>query len=493
MKFDNILKILGILLVVYSITMLPPILVDYLYDNGEYPSFIATFVLINLFGLMFWIPNRNAKKELRKRDGFLIVVLFWTILSLLSALPFILASNPYMSGVNALFESVSGLTTTGASVIPNLDQLPESILYYRNQLQLLGGMGIIILAVAILPMLGIGGLQLYKAEMTGVSKDNKLAPRITQTAKMLWGFYVFLILLCILAYLLAGMDPFNAICVAFGTVSTGGYAPHDASIGYYNSRTIEMICSVFMILGGINFSLHFLALRDKTLTHYFRDPEGKSYLIYIAICIMITVVSLLAYELSSYTFVEIQNNFSDIFYDSVFHVVSISTTTGFVTSDGFARWPSFIPFFIFYLGIIGACTGSTSGGLKFMRILLLRKQGAQEIKQLIHPQGKFYIKYGDQLLDTKVTNGVWGFLASYLAIFIVLILLLVADGNDFVTAFSAVGCGFSNIGQSLGNYIDSFSDADNFTKLVVSFAMLLGRLEIFTVLVLFSPYFWNDT
>ncbi len=493
MKFDNILKILGVLLMVYSLTLLPPILVDYIYDNGEYPSFIVTFVIINLFGLIFWIPNRKAQKELRKRDGFLIVVLFWTTLSLLSALPFILASNPYLSGINAFFEAVSGLTTTGSSVISNLDELPESILYYRNQLQLLGGMGIIILAVAILPMLGIGGLQLYKAEMTGISKDNKLAPRITQTAKTLWGIYVFLILLCILCYLLAGMNAFDAICVAFGTVSTGGYAPHDASIGYYNSRTIEMICSFFMILGGINFSLHFLALRDKTLMNYIKDPESRGFLIYIIICIVITIIALFIYKLNSYTISDIQSNFFEIFYDSIFHVISIATTTGFVTNNGFAGWPSFIPFFILYLGIIGACAGSTSGGLKFIRLLLLHKQGAHEIKQLIHPQGRFYIKYGENILDTTISNGVWGFMASYLAIFVILTLFLVADGNDFVTAFSAIACSMGNIGQTLGAYIPSFADADFSTKLILSLAMLLGRLEIFTVLVLFSPYFWNDT
>lgn len=483
MKYSNILKILGLLLMVYSITLLPPLLVNFLYNESEHWAFISTFAFLNILGLVIWLPSRFSERELRKRDGFLIVVLFWSILSLLSALPFMLATNPQLEFVNALFESVSGLTTTGATIITNLDELPHSILYYRNQLQFLGGMGIIILAVAILPMLGIGGMQLYKAEMTGISKDNKLAPRITHTAKMLWGIYLALMLLCMASYVLAGMDPFDAVCVAFGTVSTGGYVPHDASIGFYNSRLIEGISMIFMLLGATNFTLHFIALRDKAFFVYFKDQESRVYLIYLFISLVIIVTTL-------YYFSGV--NFQDKVLDSAFHIISMATTTGFVTSDGFALWPTFVPFLIFYLGIIGGCAGSTSGGLKIIRMLLLHKQGAHEIKQLIHPQGRFFIKYGEQILTTKVTNGVWGFMASYLAIFIALTLLLVANNHDFVTSFSSVATALSNIGPGLGEFVVNFSAGDNFSKLVICMAMLLGRLEIFTVLVLFSPYFWND-
>lgn len=493
MKFGNILKILGILLMVYSITLLPPILVDFIYHDDEYRAFIYTFFLLNIIGFTIWLPNRSGTKELRKRDGFLIVFLCWTILSVLSSLPFILATNPGMSVVNALFESVSGLTTTGATVISNLDELPYSILYYRNQLQFLGGMGIIILAVAILPMLGIGGMQLYKAEMTGIAKDSKLAPRITHTAKMLWGIYVTLLLLCIASYMLAGMDLFNAVCVAFGTVSTGGYVPHDASIGFYNNRFIELVSIVFMTMGGINFSLHFIALRDKSIKCYFQDQESMAFLKIILIFAALITVGLLYYEMSSFTLEELRVNFQSIAMDSLFHVVSLSTTTGFVTSDGFGYWPGVFPFIVFYIGIIGACAGSTSGGLKIIRMLLMHKQGLHEIKQLIHPQGRFFMKYGEQILDSKVANGVWGFMAAYLAIFIFLTLLLVADGNDFVSAFSGVATAMSNVGPGLADFTANFTSADTFTKLILSFAMIMGRLEIFTVLVLFSPYFWYDT
>lgn len=493
MKYSNVFKILGVFLMGYSVTLLPPIVVDFIYDNDEFRAFVYAFVVINILGAAFWLPNRNSSKELRKRDGFLIVFLCWTTLSILSAIPFILATNPGLSAVNALFESTSGLTTTGATIISNLDELPQSVLYYRNQLQFLGGMGIIILAVAVLPMLGIGGMQLYKAEMTGVAKDNKLAPRITHTAKMLWGIYVTLMLLCMASYVLAGMDVFDAICVAFGTVSTGGYVPHDASIGFYNNRTIEAISIVFMLLGGINFTLHFLALRDKTLGNYLKDQESKVFLIYIFFFWVLITSSLLYFKLSDYSLETIKANSIDVALDALFHVISMATTTGFVTSEGFGFWPSFVPFLIFYLAIIGGCAGSTSGGLKMIRMLLLHKQGAHEIKQLIHPQGRFFIKYGDVILNNKVINGVWGFMAAYLAIFIFLTLLLVADGNDFITAFSGVASGLSNIGPALADFTTDFATADTFTKLVISFTMILGRLEIFTVLVLFSPYFWYDT
>lgn len=499
MRYSNVLKILGLLIMVYSITLLPPLLVNIFYEETEHMAFASTFLFMNMLGGAIWFPTRNSARELRKRDGFLIVVLCWSILCIVSALPFMLATNPQLDFVNALFESVSGLTTTGATIITNLDELPRSILYYRNQLQLLGGMGIIILAVAILPMLGVGGMQLFKAEMTGVSKDNKLAPRITHTAKMLWGIYVALMLLCIAAYMLAGMEPFDAICVAFGTVSTGGYVPHDASIGFYNSRVIESISLVFMILGAINFSLHFMALRDKTVRNYFKDQECFIYIIYLFLC-WVLVSAVLLWLSRGFALFQLNpfgqqglDNISDIILDSLFHVVSMATTTGFVSSNGFASWPSFVPFFIFYLAIIGGCAGSTSGGLKMIRMLLLHKQGAHEVKQLIHPQGRFFIKYGEQILNNKVTNGVWGFMAAYLAIFIILTLLLISDGHDFVTAFSGVASGLSNIGPALGNFAIDFSGGDSFTKLVISFTMLLGRLEIFTVLVLFSPYFWNDT
>lgn len=492
MKYGNILKILGLLLMVYSATLWPPVLVNYIYNENEFSAFFDTFIALNTVGVLLWFPNRNSKKELRKRDGFLIVVLFWVVLSSLSAIPFILCGNTHLTFVNSFFEAVSGLTTTGATVITNLDELPRSVLYYRNQLQFLGGMGIIILAVAILPMLGIGGMQLYKAEMTGVSKDNKLAPRITHTAKMLWSIYIALILLCILAYLLSGMDLFNAVCVAFGTVSTGGYVPHDASIGFYNSRTIEAVSIVFMLLGALNFSLHFVAFRDISFKAYLRDQEARTFFLYLCCCWFIISISLFFYKLDELDPGFMYNNFKDVLLDSIFHIVSMATTTGFV-SGGFAYWPSFLPFFIFYIGIIGGCAGSTSGGLKIIRMLLLHKQGLHEIKQLIHPQGRFFVKYNDTILNNQVTNGVWGFMASYLAIFITLTLLLVANGNDFVTSFSGVATALSNIGPGLGGFTDNFAEADNFSKIVISFAMLLGRLEIFTVLVLFSPYFWNDT
>ncbi|NVK21703.1 MAG: potassium transporter [Kangiellaceae bacterium] len=481
MQSATIIRILGILLMIFSLTMLPPSLVALWYKDGGGNAFFVTFLLSLVTGLLLFIPRRKAKAELKIRDGFLVVVLFWTVLSLFGALPFLLSNQVDLTLANAIFESFSGLTTTGATVITGLDQLPHSILYYRQQLQWLGGMGIIVLAVAILPMLGIGGMQLYRAETPGPMKDNKLTPRIAGTAKALWYIYLGLTIACALAYWMAGMSPFDAIAHSFSTIAIGGFSTHDASIGYFDSNSIELICSLFMFIAGINFSLHFVASRRLSIRPYLKDPEFKSYLLILSIVILCCLIVLLSYGMFE---------FSDALVKSIFHTISIATTTGFATTE-FHLWPSILPVLLIFASFAGACAGSTGGGMKIIRILLLFKQGMREIKRLVHPNGVFLIKLGRDSISDRVVQAVWGFFATYVVLFVLLMLILLADGLDQVTAFSAVAACMNNLGPGLGEVALNYNGLSDLSKYVLSFAMLLGRLEIFTLLVLFTPTFWR--
>ena len=481
MQFATITRILGLLIMLFSLTMIPPSVVALIYQDGGGSAFVLTFFLTLIFGFLIYFPKRKAKSELKVRDGFLVVVLFWTVLSLMGAVPFLLLDKLNLSLADSVFEAFSGLTTTGATVISGLDQLPHAILYYRQQLQWFGGMGIIVLAVAILPMLGIGGMQLYRAETPGPMKDNKLTPRIASTAKALWYIYLGLTIACAVAYWLAGMTPFDAIAHSFSTVAIGGFSPHDASIGYFDSSSIELIASLFMFLSGINFSLHFMSVRRLSLTPYFKDPEFKGYLFLLSSITLICFAVLLAYD---------RFNFSEGLVKSIFHTVSIATTTGFASSD-FSAWPSFLPVLLILTSFAGACAASTGGGIKIIRVLLLFKQGFREIKRLVHPTGVFLIKLGKTSVNDRVVQAVWGFFATYVMLFIILMLLLMANGIDQITAFSAVAACLNNLGPGLGEVAVNYSGLNDFTKYVLSFAMLLGRLEIFTLLVLFTPYFWR--
>jgi trk system potassium uptake protein TrkH len=429
---------------------------------------------------LFW-RHRHARAELKTRDGFMVVVLFWTVLSLFGAVPLYLANIPGVNIADAVFESFSGLTTTGATVIEGLDYLPKSILYYRQQLQWLGGMGIIVLAVAILPMLGIGGMQLYRAETPGPIKDSKLTPRIAGTAKALWFIYLGLTVACALSYWLAGMTPFDAIAHSFATVATGGLSTHDASIGYFESNSIEMVASVFMLISGINFSLHFAAYRQLSIQPYTRDPEFRTYISLTLIVIIICAIGL---------FVSQHFSFKDSIYKAIFHTISIGTSTGFSSSD-FSAWPGMLPLLLIFLSFVGGSAGSTAGGIKVIRFLLLFKQGMREIQKLIHPNAVIKVKLGKQILPDSVSDAVWGFFAFYVALFVMMMLILIADGMDQVTAFSAVAACMNNLGPGLGEVSANFANISDLAKYILCLAMLLGRLEIFTLLVLFTPAFWR--
>ena len=480
--FGPTLRILGFLLMLFSLTMLPPIGISVIFDDGQIPLFGAAAGLIFGAGFISWLPARRQKRDLRIRDGFVITVLFWLVLGSAGSVPLALSEQLNLSMTDALFESISGLTTTGATVIVGLDHLPKSVLFYRQQLQWLGGMGIVVLAVAILPMLGIGGMQLYRAETPGPVKDAKLSPRIAETAKALWLIYLSLTAACALAYWISGMAIFDAICHAFSTIAIGGFSPYDASIGHFNSVSIETVAIVFMVISGMNFSLHFIAWHNNSLKHYLHDPEWKTYLLFLFGLSLL--ISLALVENGTYPV-------NEAFRKGIFEVVSIATTTGFTTAD-YASWPTFIPFLLLMSAFIGACAGSTGGGIKIIRMLLLYKQGSREIKRLIHPNAVIPIKLGRKPVGSRVIDAVWGFLAAYVLIFAVLMLVCMALGEDPITAYSAVGACLNNLGPGLGDATLNYSTLSDGAKYVLSFAMLLGRLELFTLLVVLSPSFWEN-
>lgn len=483
MQFTVIQRVIGILLMLFSTTMLPPLLVSLIGGDGNHSAFLITLALTFLTGLFAWLPVHNSKNDLRLRDGFLIVVLFWTVLGLFGALPFYLDITSPLSITDAVFESVSGLTTTGATVFHHIDGLPASILYYRQQLQWLGGMGIIVLAVAILPMLGIGGMQLYRAETPGPMKDSKLTPRITETAKALWYIYLGLTVLCIIGYWLAGMNLFDAIGHSFSTVAIGGFSTHDASLGYYvDQPMVEVVATIFMLLAGANFALHYLSWRRMSLAAYRLDEE---FLTYIKVFLVIGVVTV-AYLL----YVDFFLSWDEAVRHGIFQAVSIGTTTGFTTVN-YDHWPALLPVMLLFASFIGGCAGSTGGGMKVIRFLLLLKQGTREIAKLIHPSAIIPIKIGGKPVKESVISSVWGFFATYVAIFAVMMLVLMMTGLDQVTAFSAIAASLNNLGPGLGEVSAHYADVGDVAKWVLCFAMLLGRLEIFTLLVLLTPAFWR--
>jgi len=453
MQYAVVQRILGILLSLFSLTLLPPIAISWWSNDHSLQGFLTAFSIIIATSLFLWLPVRNIRNELKLRDGFVVVVLFWVGLGFTGSIPFVLSETLNLSFTDAVFESLSGLTTTGATIITGIDNLPKSILFYRQELQWLGGMGIIVLAVAILPILGIGGMQLYRAETPGPMKDSKLTPRITETAKALWYIYLGLTVSCCLSYWLAGMTFFDAISHSFSTVSI-----------------------------GVNFSLHFFAWRNNSTLPYWQDTEFKAYLSILGVvCVICSIYLTLT---SDYA------DTSMMIMDAIFQSISIATTTGFTTTQ-YQNWPNFLPILLLLASFIGACAGSTGGGLKVVRMVLLFRQGIREIKRLIHPHAIFIIKINNKPLHERVINAVWGFFAAYIFVFIFLQLLLMATGLDTVTAFSAMAACMNNLGPGLGDVSANYGNISDAAKWILCLAMLMGRLEIFTLLVLFSPTFWR--
>ena len=475
-------RVVGLLLMVFSTTMLPPLAIWAIYQEGESLPFVAGFAITFLTGLITWLPVRTDRSDLRLRDGFIIVVSFWTVLGAFGALPFAISTQPHLSVTDALFESFSGLTTTGATVITGLDSLPKSILYYRQQLQWLGGLGIIVLAVAILPMLGVGGMQLYRAETPGPIKDSKLAPRISETAKSLWYVYAGLTIVCALSYWAAGMSLFDAVSHAFSTVAIGGFSTHDASMGWFDNNTINLLASLFMLIAGVNFALHFVAFRSRGLLHYWEDTEFKAYLGLMLFGVTIVFIGLMAY--SHYS------SGDSALINAIFQVISFATTTGFTTTDH-SSWPTALAILLLISSFIGGCAGSTAGGIKVVRVILLFRQGVRELGRLVHPSAVIPVKMRHRVVDPRVIDAVWGFFAAYVGIFALLLVIVVATGLDPMSAFAAVAACMNNLGPGLGEVSSNMATLTDPAKWTLVLAMLLGRLEIFTLLVLFTPAFWR--
>jgi len=475
---------MGVLLMCFSVTMVPPMFVSLIYDDASLHAFVKALLVTLSAGVLVWLPVRKAayrNQNLRLREGFLIVAAFWFGLGVFGALPLMIGIP--MTFTDAVFESISGFTTTGATTLTGLDTLPKALVYYRSQLHFFGGMGIIVLAVAVLPMLGIGGMQLYRAETPGPVKDTKLTPRITETAKYLWLVYVGINVLCTLAYWSAGMDFFDAVVHAFGSIATGGFSSHDDSFEYFHSDLLEVIGVFFMFVGGMNFSLHFAVFgRGGHLGAYFADPEFKAYFAVLAgVTIFIT-----AYLYISGQYPSLETSF----VKASFQTVSMATSTGFMTAD-FSKWPGAIGVLLILITFFGGCAGSTAGGIKVVRWLLVFKQGMRELLLLLHPRAEIPVKLGDRAVPGRVIGAVWGFFAIYMVVFGVLMLLLMMTGVDQVTAFSAIATTLNNTGPGLGDVTFNFITVPVLGKWVCSVAMLLGRLEIFTVLVLFTPAFWQ--
>ena len=437
--------------------------------------FIYALIVIGLIGLIGFLSTRGSTNDMSNKEGFIIIVLFWIVLSIAGSIPFYLSG---MSVIDSIFESMSGITTTGATVISNLDALPESILFYRQLLQWMGGMGLIVLAIAVMPLLGIGGGQIYRTEVPGAMGEQRLTPRIKETAQVLWLIYLGLTFLCGIFYYIGGMSVFDAVSHAMSTVAIGGFSTHDASIGYFNSAFIEFICILFMILSALSFTLHYFAVFKKKPLKYLYDPELKFFLSILVVILSLAV--LLSYASGS----------GLSFREITFHTVSMVTTTGFSISDS-SEWPFSISFLLLIGAFIGACSGSVGGGVKSWRVLIMINHAYKNIMKIIHPNSVISLKIGTKNVDDEVATSVWGFFSIYVMSFLILLMLILASGVDFETAFSSVGACLNNLGPGLGAVSENYSSINTLSKTVLAFAMLLGRLEIFTLLVILTPMFWS--
>jgi trk system potassium uptake protein TrkH len=481
-RFAPVYRALGIIMMLFSLTVIVPLVFSHFVDDGAQTAFDEMFLLTLLSGAFLWYRYRNCKRELNVRDGFLLVVLVWTVLPVFSAIPFMIQLG--MSHTDAYFEAVSGLTATGATVISGLDHLPQSINLWRHLMMWVGGMGLIVLAVAILPMLGIGGRQLLKAEIPGPMKDSKMTPRVAETAKGLWLVYIVITLACIGAYRWAGMSWFDAVCHSFSTVSLGGFSTHDASLGYFNSSMIEWICIGFMLFSGINYTTHFLALHGLSWRVYARDPEAIWF---------VGVLLASAFLLANYIWKDGTHvDMNEAFRHALFHVVSVATTTGYSTVD-YAQWPMFAGLWLLFLCSFSTSAGSTGGGIKMMRALLLYKQVYRELMRSMHPSVVYHVRLGGQPMPQPVLFAVLAFGFIYMVSIVSLTLVLAFTGLDIVSAFTAVVATVNNTGPGLGVVGPSttYESLEDFQTWVCIFAMLLGRLEIFTLLVVLTPAFWR--
>jgi len=457
--------------------MLVPFIIGVIYSEDNHQIYIFVFIIVFAFGLFLWLLSRGTLKEIRITEGFVITILFWFVLGMIGSIPFVLSG---ITIVDSVFESISGVTTTGATVLTALEDLPKSLLIYRQLLQWIGGMGLIILVVAIMPSFGIGGSQLFKMDAPGFDSSEKLTPTIRESAAALWKIYIGLTVLCLISYVLAGMDTFDAVSHALSTVSIGGFSTYDQSIGFFNNIYIEIVCIMFMLLSATSFSLHYYSIfHGKRLKHFY-DPELRFFfLVILGIIIIISFYYLIInnLDLSSLRYI-------------IFQTISIVTTSGFVTGE-YSLMPGFVPFLLLVGAFIGACSGSVGGGLKAWRVLIIINQAKKEITKIIHPSAVVTTKIGKKVIDASISEKVWGFFTVYVITFIMLLMLVLSSGLDFESAFSAVGATLNNLGPGLGAVSENYGSLSMMTKITLCFAMILGRLEIFTLLVVLTPAFWR--
>ena len=457
--------------------MLVPFIIGVIYSEDNHQIYIFVFIIVFAFGLFLWLLSRGSLKEIRITEGFVITILFWFVLGMIGSIPFVLSG---ITIVDSVFESISGVTTTGATVLTALEDLPKSLLIYRQLLQWIGGMGLIILVVAIMPSFGIGGSQLFKMDAPGFDSSEKLTPTIRESAAALWKIYIGLTVLCLISYVLAGMDTFDAVSHALSTVSIGGFSTYDQSIGFFNNVYIEIVCIIFMLLSATSFSLHYYSIfHGKRLKHFY-DPELRFFfLVILGIIIIISFYYLIInnLDLSSLRYI-------------IFQTISIVTTSGFVTGE-YSLMPGFVPFLLLVGAFIGACSGSVGGGLKAWRVLIIINQAKKEITKIIHPSAVVTTKIGKKVIDASISEKVWGFFTVYVITFIMLLMLVLSSGLDFESAFSAVGATLNNLGPGLGAVSENYGSLSTMTKITLCFAMILGRLEIFTLLVVLTPAFWR--
>jgi trk system potassium uptake protein TrkH len=474
--------VFAMVMMVFAMTMLAPLVMAVWGLDPALWSFILSAVATFVLGALLWLATRRFKRELKTRDGLMLVALTWIALPAVAGFP--LWNYLPINFTDAYFEAASGLTTTGGTVLSGLEYLPRSINLWRHLLSWLGGMGIIVLAVAILPMLGVGGMQIYRAEMPGPMKDSKLTPRIGQTAKLLWTVYAGLTAACIVSLRFAGMDWFDAVCHGFSALALGGFSTYDASIGHFNSLPIELVLTIFQILAALNFATHYLAWTQRGVLAYFRDAEAKAILgVLAASCVGIALFLFLR---GTYP------DFPTALRHSFFNVVSIAVDNGLHTED-YSRWPIFAPMWMMFLSCIVASSGSTGGGIKMIRTLVLAKQAHRELNMLVHPNMVRPLKVGGAIIANRVVFAVLAFVFLYFMSIVTLIFVQLASGLDFLTSLSSILACINNAGPGLGlvGPGSNYGILSDFQTWVCSAAMLLGRLEIFTILVLFSPTLWR--
>ena len=482
-RFAPLAQTFGLIIMIFGLSLVIPAAFSHLLGDGAESAYDETLLGTFACGALLWLVARGHRGELQVRDGFLLVALAWTVLPAFATLPLLLLL-PDLSFTDAYFETVSGLTTSGATTLSDLDKLPPSINIWRAQLVWMGGMGVMVLAVAILPLLGVGGAQMFKAETPGPMKDTKLTPRITETAKGLWAVYFGMTFVCVVGLKLAGMTWLDALIHAFSTMGLGGFSSHDASFGYWDSPAIEAVTIVFMLAASLNFATHFLAVRRRSLLPYARDPEAG--MVMLAMLGSVLMIALYLWWTATYS------SFWTALRFSAFNVVSIASTTGFANTD-FALWPIFAPLWMLYLSCFATSSGSTGGGMKMIRALVLLKQSFREFTRIIHPRAMVPLKIAGHAVENNLIFAVLAFTLVYGATLVGMSLLLTATGLDFITAFSAVAACINNMGPGLGQVgpATTYAVLNDFQTWVCTLAMLLGRLELFTLLVVFTPAFWR--